>query len=192
MSLRISIADDSEDARRILAKLLTMLGHNVVSCAADGAELVGHVLAQQPDLLITDLLMPRLDGLQAIGEIWRQRPVACIVVSGHSDLAHVSRVSSESFELLLKPASAESIQAAIHLATIRFDQLQALRREAADLREALEARKTIERAKQALMLRCQVDEPTAFARLQRAASDQRMKLAEVARQVLLVEGLLDS
>lgn len=190
--MRISLADDNAAARRMLAKLLTALGHTVVSEAGDGAELVEHILALEPDLALVDVMMPKLDGIDAAREIWRQRPTPTVLISGHDDAHHIARAHSECFfEFLLKPAGLQALEICIHLAVTRFRQFEALRREAADLREALESRKTIERAKHALMLRCAVDEPTAFARLQKAASDQRMKLAEVARQVLLVEGLLE-
>ena len=54
----------------------------------------------------------------------------------------------------------------------RFEQFEALRQEAADLRQALEDRKVIERAKGMLMKRARLDEPEAFRRLQKLASDR--------------------
>ena len=66
----------------------------------------------------------------------------------------------------------------------RFEQFQALRREAADLRQALEDRKVIERAKGLLMKKAGLDEEEAFRRLQTLARDSNRKVVEVARMVL--------
>ena len=62
--------------------------------------------------------------------------------------------------------------------------LAALRQEVTDLRQALEDRKLIERAKGALMRRLRVDEEEAFRRLRQAASGKNMKLVEMSRQVI--------
>jgi response regulator NasT len=66
----------------------------------------------------------------------------------------------------------------------RFEQFQALRREAADLRQTLEDRKIIERAKGTLMKELHLGEDEAFRRLQKLARDSNRKMAEVARMIL--------
>ena len=70
---------------------------------------------------------------------------------------------------------------------MRFEQSQALRREAADLRQALEDRKVIERAKGILMKRVRVDEGEAFRRLRKLSSEKNRKLVEVARDLMAAE-----
>ena len=69
----------------------------------------------------------------------------------------------------------------------RFEQFQALRHEAADLRQALEDRKIIERAKGILMKVGQMDEAIAFRRLQKLASEKNKKLVEIAQMILTAE-----
>ena len=69
----------------------------------------------------------------------------------------------------------------------RFEQFQALRREAADLKQALEDRKLIERAKGVLMKKARLDEAEAFRRLQKLASDKNRKLVEIAQMLLTAE-----
>jgi response regulator NasT len=55
------------------------------------------------------------------------------------------------------------------------------------LRQALEDRKVIERAKGALMRRAGLDEPEAFRRLQRLASEKSRRLIEIAQMILIAE-----
>ena len=88
---------------------------------------------------------------------------------------------------LVKPVKEADVAAAVTVAMMRFRQYQAVRKEAPDLRQALEDRKAIERAKGALMKRLRVDEDEAFRRLRRKASADNLKLVEAARRVLAAE-----
>jgi response regulator NasT len=66
----------------------------------------------------------------------------------------------------------------------RFEQFEALRREASDVRQALEDRKIIERAKGLLMKELGLSEAEAFRRLQKTASAKNLKLIDVAQLAL--------
>ena len=88
---------------------------------------------------------------------------------------------------LAKPVKPVDLQAAVRLAMLRFGHFQSLAKEAADLRQALEDRKLIERAKGSLMRRLRVDEEEAFRRLRQAASGKNLKLVEMSRQVIAAE-----
>jgi len=90
----------------------------------------------------------------------------------------------------MKPVSEEDLLPAITLALIRFRQFQALRREVADLREALEARKFIERAKGILMRRLDLSEDEAFQRLQRQSQNTNRRLAQVAEAIIMADQML--
>lgn len=70
------------------------------------------------------------------------------------------------------------------------NELNALRKETQDLRQALEERKVIERAKGILMKRGGLDEPDAFRRLQRLASEKRRKLVEIAQMIVTADEAL--
>jgi two-component system, response regulator PdtaR len=187
MQLRISVADDEPDILRLFGQLLGALGHKVVSEAEDGVQLIKHARDLAPDLIIADLLMPRVSGLDAIREICRERPVAAIVVSGRDDLPEVVAAQADlSVEWLVKPAALPDFEAAIALASARFAAVEQLRREADDLREALEQRRVVETAK-GILMRLGMSEPEAFGRLQRSAMNGGIKLVEAAREVIELE-----
>lgn len=79
----------------------------------------------------------------------------------------------------------------IAIAMHRFEQFQALRQEAVDLRQALTDRKSIERAKGILMKKTGLDEPGAFRRLQKLASEKNRKLVEIASMILTADEAFD-
>jgi response regulator NasT len=88
---------------------------------------------------------------------------------------------------LIKPIKPADLETAIYLAVLRFEHFQKLSKEAASLRQALEDRKVIERAKGIIMKRGRIDEPDAFRRLQRLASDKNLKLVELANMIVIAD-----
>lgn len=185
LPLRISIADDEADMRDFLQKMLPRCGHQVVSVAETGRQLVEHCRQLQPDLVITDIKMPDLDGIEASTEINRERPVPVILVSAYHDPALIDRAEGDHVSgYLVKPIGYADLQPAIAVAVKRFQELQTLRSENADLKQALADRKLVEQAKGILMKVALIDEKEAHRRLQGLAADLNKKLAEAAQQVI--------
>jgi AmiR/NasT family two-component response regulator len=192
-SLRIAIADDEPDMREYFQKSLTRLGHKVVAVAANGRELVEVCRAEAPDLVITDIKMPDMDGIDAAAQIYRERPVPVILVSAYHDAALLERAEADHIlGYLVKPIKQADLEPVIALSMRRFAQFEELRKEAADLRQALEDRKVIERAKGVLMRKAKLDEQEAFRRLQKLASEKSRKLVEIAQMILVAEEALGS
>jgi AmiR/NasT family two-component response regulator len=186
--LRIIVADDEVDMRDYLQTILPAIGHSVVAVAENGKELVEKCRETRPDLVITDIKMPDMDGIDAARQIYRDFPIPVILVSAYHDQELVERAEEDHvLAFLVKPIKQADLEPAIAIATKRFEQFQALRREASDLRQALEDRKQIEKAKGLLMKRAGLDEHEAFRRLQRMASERNRKLAEIATMILTAE-----
>jgi two-component system response regulator VicR len=68
---RILVVEDNVDSRDLLAKLLGMSGYDVCS-ASDGESGFDAALQQRPDLIITDINMPRMDGIALLKKIRRE------------------------------------------------------------------------------------------------------------------------
>jgi response regulator NasT len=184
-SLRIAVADDELDMRDYFQKILPRLGHRVVAVADNGEQLVEVCRTHQPDLVITDIRMPEMDGIDAAMEIYRQGPLPVILVSAHHDPGLIERAGQDHvFAYLVKPIKREDLETAIVIARSRFAQFETLRQEAGDLRQALADRKVIERAKGIMMKMTSLDEPAAFRRLQRLASEKNLKLVQIAQSIL--------
>ncbi len=191
--LRVVVADDERNMHEFLQEALPRLGHEVVGVAQTGRALVELCRTTHPNLVITDIKMPDMDGLTAAEEICRETPIPIIVVSAYHDPEFIERATQNHvLAYLLKPIRQHDLEPAIGLAMRRFEQFQTLRREATDLRQALDDRKTIERAKGLLMKREHIDEQEAFRRLQKLAMNQNRKLIEVAQMILTVGEAFES
>ena len=99
--------------RDYLARMLPRLGHEVVSAAENGRQLVTDFLRFSPDLVITDVRMPELDGFSAIQEIRRRRPVPVIVISADQNATLTSLVQAGPTHFLTKPINLHSLEDAI-------------------------------------------------------------------------------
>ncbi len=190
-SLRIAVADDEPDMQEYYRTILPQLGHVVVAVAETGRALVEKCREQHPDLVITDIKMPDMDGINAASRIYRDGPIPVILISAHIDPEYLRRAEGDHIlGYLVKPIKQADLEPAISLVMFRFEQYQTLRGEANDLKQALEDRKVIEKAKGLLMNKASLDESEAFRRLQKLASDRNKKLAEIARMLLTAEEAL--
>ena len=186
--LRIAVADDEQDMRDYFRKILPFLGHTVISVARTGRELVEQCRTGHPDLVITDIKMPDMDGIEAASAIYQDRPTPVVLISAYHDPDLIERAEADHIMgYLVKPIKQSDLEPTIALAMRRFEQFEALRKEAADLRQALEDRKVIERAKGLLMKKVGLDEQEAFRRLQKLAMDGNRKMVEVAHMVITAE-----
>jgi response regulator NasT len=169
--------------------MLERAGFEVVAEARDGREAVALAAEHRPDLAVMDVKMPELDGIDAARQMLEQRQIPIVMLTAFSEAALVGRaVDAGVFGYLVKPFRESDLLPAIEAARARHGELQALRDEAGSLRDALEARKLIERAKGLLMEKDGLSEAEAFARLRGASQQTGKPLREVAEAVLATFG----
>jgi two-component system, response regulator PdtaR len=153
----------------------------VVVTATNGRELVEGCREAAPDLVLSDVKMPDMDGITAAEGVNRRRPVPVVLVSAYDDPQLLARAEGAPvMAYLVKPVKPPDVAAAVRLAVVRFGERQQALRD-------LEERKLVERAKGVVMSRLGVGEDSAYRRLRQYASDNNLKLAEVAARVLRAE-----
>lgn len=190
-SLRVLIADDESIRLLSLAAQLAALGHRVVAEAGRGDEAVRLAAEHRPDLAILDIKMPVMDGIEAAERITQQHPIPIILLTAYHEAQLVERAARANISAyLMKPVAEEDLLPAITLALTRFQEFESLRREVADLRDALDARKVVEKAKGILMRRLDLTEDEAFRRLQKQSQDTNRKLSEVADAIVTADRIL--
>jgi len=187
--VRVLIAEDEAIIRLDLREMLEEEGFSVVAEAGDGERAVALAIELRPDLVICDVKMPKMDGITAAAQITEARiaPVVILTAFSQRDLIERAR-DAGAMAYLVKPFQKRDLLPAIEMVTSRFAEIRALEAEVGDLRERLEARKLIERAKGVLMSRHRMSEPEAFRWIQRAAMDNRRSMRSVAELVLTGDG----
>ncbi|RKH43947.1 hybrid sensor histidine kinase/response regulator [Corallococcus llansteffanensis] len=142
---RVLVADDNVDMREYVARVLSPSFD--VMLAADGQSALDAARANPPDLVLTDVMMPRLGGfglLRALRESPATRAIPVVMLSARAgEEAAVEGLEAGADDYLVKPFSARELVARVRsmleLARMRRDSL---RQElvAASLRERLQAR----------------------------------------------------
>ena len=185
-TLRIVVADDDPTVRQFFRDTLEQgPRYQVVGEAADGAEMVRTVLEQKPDIVVFDIHMPSLDGLEALQRIYEQQIVAAVAITADRDLELVRRAMEEQvLAYLVKPVEAHQLAPALQVAWARFQELRNLSTENTSLRQTLENRKIVERAKGVLMKRQRLTEADAYRRIQRSAMNRRQTMIAIAQGIL--------
>jgi len=190
-ALRILIADDESLRVMSLKGQLEALGHKVVAEASNGKEAVHLADELRPDLAILDIKMPEMDGIEAAQKIMAARPIPIILLTAYSERELAERAASANVAAyLMKPVSEQDLLPAIALAVSRFKEFQSLHQEVDDLRDALETRKQIERAKGIMMRRLGLSEEEAFRRMQRRSQNENKRLGEIAQAIITADGML--
>jgi response regulator NasT len=184
--LKIVLVEDDAPIRQYLRDILeSQLGHEVIGEAATGTDMLRKVLALEPDVVVFDIHLPHIDGLTALRQIYQERVVAAVAITADRDMALLQRALEEHvLAFLVKPIDAHQLGAAIQVAAARFSELRELKDENATLRQTLQNRKIIERAKGVLMKRHRWSEPDAFRRLQRGATNRRIPMIDLAQEIL--------
>jgi NarL family two-component system response regulator LiaR len=115
--IRVLIVDDHAIVRKgIRALLSTEPGVKVVGEAADGAEAVAQAQALAPDVVLMDLLMPRMDGIEATRQITERLPATHVLVltSFAADDKVFPAIKAGALGYLLKDTGPEDLVNAIH------------------------------------------------------------------------------
>ncbi len=182
---RVVVAEDEAIIRLDLVELLGEAGYDVVGQASNGEQAVELAVDLKPDLVIMDVKMPVMDGLSAAEEIGKHRLCPVIMLTAFSQAELVERARDAGvMAYIVKPFTAADLSPAIDIALSRWRELKLLEQEVADLGEALETRKAVERAKGVLMKKLKLSEADAFRWIQKTAMDRRLGMREVAEAVI--------
>jgi AmiR/NasT family two-component response regulator len=183
-ALHVLAIDPNPDAEAVYRDDLPRLGHEVC-LARTGPELVEAARVLEPDVLVIALDLPGTDGIAVAEAVYRVRPVPVVLVADAFEPVDVARVLADGWVMacVARPVQAATLAVAVR----RFHDLRAARAEAAALRQTLDERKVIERAKEVVARRIGCPEAEAYRRLRARASHTNRRLAEVAAEVLAAE-----
>lgn len=122
---RILVADDEAALRDFISRNLRARGFTVLQ-ASNGLEAIGSWEAEQPDLLILDVMMPRMDGLEVCRRVREQSRVPIIVLTaldGESDKVAALDLGADDY--LTKPFGVEELLARVRAALRRSQWIAA-------------------------------------------------------------------
>jgi response regulator NasT len=189
--LRILLLDEAPGAARPLGVALEQLGHTIVSALRNVEQLEGETQRLSPDALIVATRSPTGAQLEALRAITQSAPRPILVFSDDPERERIiAAVRAGASAYVVGPLTRERLAPVLDAAIARFEQLQAVRADAAAAKAQLNERKLVERAKGILMKSRKLSEDDAYRAMRKQAMDHKLKLTEVARQIIAVADLL--
>jgi len=185
---RVIIADDESIIRMDLREMLSNLGYLVIGEVGDGRSAVNLARELKPDVVIMDIKFEgeEFDGIDAARVLTEERVAPVLLLTAYSQRDLVVRAREAGVVgYLVKPFREADLIPAIEVALARFGEFKAMEQEVGDLKEALETRKFVDRAKGILMDTQGLTEAEAFRKIQKMSMNTRKPMKEVAEAVIL-------
>nr|WCH56226.1 probable transcriptional regulator ompR [Calliblepharis sp.] len=120
---KILIVDDETSIRRILETRLSMIGYEVVS-ASDGEEALAIFRKEYPNLVVLDVMMPKLDGYGVCQELRKESDVPIIMLTALGDVSdRITGLELGADDYVVKPFSPKELEARIRSVLRRVDKI---------------------------------------------------------------------
>lgn len=184
---RILIADDEALIRQDVKEILTEVGYEVVAEAKDGYHALELAKVVLPDLMILDIKMPNINGLEAAEEIQiaLNKRIPTVILTAYNQPELIQKAGDVgAFAFLTKPVKPQDLIASIETAKSRAKELEVLHKDISDLKEKLEIRKLVEKAKGVIMKKLFLDESEAMHYLQKRSMNERLSIKLVAQRII--------
>ena len=190
LETRILLIDDSSERVIFLKGILNECGYErVISCSSTDI-ILDHVSKFNPEVILIDVFSPSRDTLEQLTTIRDVNPRPVVLLSQDDNMQTIEAafkcgvtayVSREVTRLQAKPI--------IDTAMITFASFQSLKNELDVVKEELQQKKVVDKAKGILMSDYDLSEEDAYHRLRKFAMDRKRSMSDVANQIIEIKKL---
>lgn len=190
-SLRILVVEPDAEKARDIIDALTAAGWLDVKALAQITSLTRTVKEFAPDIVLIDLANPDRDTLEHISYATEseKRAVALFVDQTDDNLTKAALNAGIS-AYVVDGLQMSRIKSVLETAITRFQIMRQMQSELDAAKQALEDRKTIDRAKGILMRQRDLTEEEAYTLMRKTAMDQGRKVIDMARALVTAADLL--
>ncbi len=183
--MRVLVVDESEERAALLREALTSAGHEVAASLSSPLELLRAVETLRPDVIVIDTESPTRDVLEHVVMVSQSspRPIVMFASDAGSDAIR-DAVRAGVSAYIVDGLDTGRVNSIVEVACARFEEFQRLRAELAEANLKLSERKLVERAKGLLMQARGMSEDDAYHALRKLAMSKKLRLGDVAQQVI--------
>ncbi len=175
------------DFQQVLGKA----GHRLSLLNPLSRNLAEQILDLQPDVIIFDIDIPDASMFRQIGIVNHELPRPVIMFTCNDDRVTIDKAIKAGIAAhVVKGYDPDRILSVITIAIARFRKTHAMQEELVTVKNQLEERKIIEKAKGIIMQQAGMDEKTAYSSLRSMAMNKNQKLVEIARSVITTAELM--
>lgn len=185
---RVFLASTDVELRRRLRALLPKEGYQVVGEADSGAEALRKIRAVPPELVVLDDELP--GGLEVLRVVTDDRLGAVVLLTSVWQRDLGARLAGSGLVgFALKPVRSATLLPALETCLAAYRRVTALEEEVGRLKERLETRKVVEKAKGILMQTLGLTEQEAYRRIQKESMDRCTSMRAIADAIILAHEL---
>lgn len=190
-SLKIVVVEPDRQRAIEIIDALKDGGWTNVTVLAETTALARHLQQIDPDLVLIDLANPSRDALEqlSMASDAQHRPVAMFVDQSDTEMTKAA-IGAGLSAYVVDGLKKDRIKPVLETAIARFQMISQMRSERDAAKQALEDRKTIDRAKGIIMRAKDLNEDEAYKLLRKTAMDQGRKVIEVAQALVTASDLL--
>lgn len=190
MVVTVMVCSTDTKRRNKITSLIQQMGLTIVAEASDGPQALRLAHSHHPRLVIIDIEHYDHNALETASIISREKiaPVILLTVPHQQD---VIKAINEDYVMsyVVKPVTKWALESAIHTSLANFRKMEHMESEISKLKDTLETRKLVERAKHILMRDLNLTEPEAFRRMQKQSMDKGMAMKNLAEAIILNDEL---
>ncbi|MDD3893745.1 MAG: ANTAR domain-containing protein [Syntrophomonadaceae bacterium] len=176
---KIIIAESNEKIRNSLKNILIKYGYSIVAEVNNAPELLRETRKLFPDLVIIASDIEGGSIFEVAGIIEYDHLAAVLIIT--DDLRNYS---TDEFPQLKKPFSPETFLSVVEICLLYNQRYNSMKNEVIKLRENLENRKMIEKAKGILMSNMGISEEEAYSKMRKLSMDKSISMINIARAVI--------
>ena len=171
-----------------LKKRLKDQGFAEIIASESAGELYADALESRPEVAVLEYSPSEREVSQTVKKLWERLGIPIIMIAESGDLEGVQKWGESMLSTILaKPVREDELMAAMALSVAAARRVDLLKEEITSLKESIETRKVVEKAKGRLMERDRLTEAEAFRRMQRLAMDRRISMRQLAEAILLTD-----
>ena len=184
MQKRVVIADDESIIRLDLKEILEGDGYLVVGEAARGDDALAMINEFEPDLALLDVKMPGIDGIEVARQVKDSNTTVVLLTAFSQRSLIESAREAGVVAYLVKPFRSSEILPKLAAILNPASENSSSADVAPVVDDKIETREIVQRAKEQLMTERGLDEPAAFEVIQQSAMRGRIRMRDVAQQIL--------
>lgn len=172
----------------IVNKLSTLFNTNeftVIEKTKNSQECIKKLKNVQPDIVILEYNLGIMNGLDVAKIILKDKNCSVLLLVSEEEARQIKFKPEKKFAFLIRPVGKYNILSVIKLMSCYNDEMELLENEVKNLKDAMEARKEIEKAKGILMKKLKLSESEAFKKIQKQSMDKGIAMVEIAKSIII-------
>ena len=190
LETRILLIDDSAERVVFLNRILNECGYEYVTSCAPTDIILDHVSKFNPEVILIDVFSPSRGTLEQLTTIRDANPRPVVLLSQDDNMQTIEAAFKCGVTAYVsRDVTRAQAKPIIDTAMITFASFQSLKNELDEVREELQQKKIVEKAKGILMSDYDLSEEDAYQRLRKFAMDRKRSMSDVANQIIEIKKL---